>query len=350
MSLESNPIEKKVHEQKEEIIENLFLFLKEKREREEQKIEKDLPEAMKNLPKDLRNVVEKNFQRFKSYNLTAKQLLSELKHDIETMKTAYEDKRFGIPNGSYLMYEIKHIIDDLVAEFTDKKIDFTKIKGLGIISLDVNGLKTINDVISHEAGSEYLRRIANVLKKGATTKELEADGISVFVSSNGGDEFSIILSDNVNLMDVSGGSTFINKALKKYQEEVSMIEVSDLINFNRPEIFAKFKDLSIPDKFKFIASVSGGTACIEEILVNNGFVPNATVGYSDNLNFIISGLFELSDRRSKQDKDKFKEELENSSDKHKKFLAVLLKRNLETAMIEEENKKLKLLIEKFKQK
>ena len=33
MSLESLSPEKKVHEQKEEIIENLFLFLKEKREK-----------------------------------------------------------------------------------------------------------------------------------------------------------------------------------------------------------------------------------------------------------------------------------------------------------------------------
>jgi len=348
MSLEST--KEKVPEQKEEIIENLFLFLKEKREREEKDIGENFPEVMKDLPKDLRNVVEQNFQRFKSYHLTAEQLLSELKHDVETMKIAYEDKRFGIPNGSYLRYEIKRGIDDLVANFTDEKINFTKIKGFGIISLDVNGLKTVNDVISHEVGNTYLSRIVEVLKGGSTTKELEARRISVFVSSNGGDEFSIILSDDVNLIESVGKSTFINNILKKYQEEVSRIDTSDLINFNRPEISEKFKDFSIPEGFKFMATISGGTACIEEVLVDDGFIPNATAGYSDNLNFIINGLFEISDQRSKKDKNKFKEKLENSTDPQEKFLAVLLKRNLETALIEEENKKLKLLVKTFEKK
>lgn len=266
------------------------------------------------------------------------------------MKIAYEDKQFEIPNGSYLRYEIKHTIDELVANFADRKIDFTKIRGLGVISLDVNGLKTVNDTISHEAGNEYLKRIVNVLKDGKTTEELEGKRISVFVSSNGGDEFSIILSDDLNLMEMAGGETFINHILKKYQKEVSEIDMSDMINFNEPSLKKKFKNFTIPEGFVFTPTISGGTACIEEILVDNGFVPNAKIGYSDNLNFIVNGLFQLSDRRSQSDKEAFKEKLENSSDPHKKFLAILLKRNLDIAMIEEENKKLKLLVEKFQKK
>ncbi len=350
MSIESTSTKEKVQGKKEEIIENLFLFLKEKREKEEKDIEENFPEIMKSLPKDLRNFIEEDFQRFKSYNLTAEQLLSELKHDVETMKIAYEDKRFEIPNGSYMRYEIKHGIDELVANFSDEKINFMKIKGLGIISLDVNGLKTVNDMISHEAGNEYLRRIVNVFKKGATTKELEDKRINVFISSNGGDEFSIILSDDVNLMETAGRSTFIESILKKYQKEVSEIDTGDLIDFNKPEISEKLKAFIIPEKFKFTPTISGGTACIEEVLVGNGFIPNETAGYSDNLNFIINSLFELADKRNREDKNTFKEELENSADPQKNFLAVLLKRNIEIAVIEEENKKLKLIVEKLKKK
>ena len=73
MSFESASTKEKFPEKKEEIIENLFLFLKEKREKEEKEIEKDFPAVMKELPKDLRNVVEKDFQRFKSYNLNPDQ-------------------------------------------------------------------------------------------------------------------------------------------------------------------------------------------------------------------------------------------------------------------------------------
>ncbi len=350
MALESaeNKIEKK-----EELIENLFVFLKEAREKEEsstESSEKMLPKVLEQLPKDLRETVSQNFQRFKSYGLTESQLLSELRHDVETIKMAYEDKRFEIPNGSYLRYEIKHLIDDLVTNFSDTNINLTKIRGLGVINLDVNGLKTVNDIVGHEAGTQYLQRVVSVFTDGITTKELQSKGINVFVSSNGGDEFVIVLSDDVNLTEVIAGQSFINATLKKYQDEVAAVRADDLINFTRPEIAAKFKEIDIPANFKFVASISGGTAHIEEVLIDDGFAPNARMGYSENLNHIISSLFQLSDRRGKEDKNKFKAELEESNDPHKKFLSILLKRNLETAMIEEENKKLKELVEKLQQK
>lgn len=348
MALEATP--EHAHENKEEIIENLFLFLKEAREKEENSEERKFPKVLEQLPKDLREIVSLNFQRFKSYGLTEQQLLAELSHDVETMKMAYEDKRFEIPNGSYLRYEIKHLIDNLVASFSDTNINLTKIRGLGVINLDVNGLKTVNDIIGHDAGTEYLRRVVSVFTNGTTTKELEAKGINVFVSSNGGDEFVIILSDDVNLTEKIDGQTFINQTLKKYQDEVNAVPTKDLADFNKPAIAAKFKGIEIPKDFVFTASVSGGTAHIEEVLVDDGFSPNARMGYSENLNHMISSLFELSDKRSKENKNAFKAELEESTDSHKKFLAILLKRNLDTAMIEEENKKLKELIEKLQSK
>lgn len=348
MPLESTPESK--NEKKEEMIESLFLFLKEAREKEEGGSEKSIPKILEQLPKDLRETVSKNFQRFKSYGLTESQLLSELKHDIETIKIAYEDKRFEIPNGSYLRYEIKHLIDDLVASFSEKDFNLTKIRGLGVINMDVNGLKTINDIIGHDAGTEYLRRVVEVFKNGTTTKNLEAKGINIFISSNGGDEFVLVLNNDVNLTEKINGQTFINLALKDYQNEVHEIETLDLADFSKPELAAKFKDIEIPKNFKFLASISGGTAHIEEILIEDGFSPKADLGYSENLAYMISGLFEISDKRNKEDKNRFKDELESSDDPHKKFLSILLKRNLDTAMIEEENKKLKLLVEKLQEK
>jgi diguanylate cyclase (GGDEF)-like protein len=336
---EAKNIESK-EEIKESIIEARFLSLKEAKDKEENDGEQNFPKIIEQLPKDLRFDVQEKFERFKAYGLTEKQLSYELKKEIRDIKSAYEDKRFEIPNGSYLRYEISHLVDSLVNE----KVNLVKIRGLGIINFDVNGLKAINDIAGHEKGTEYLRRIAETLKSGHTTKDLEDNGVRVFVSSNGGDEFAIILSDDVNLTEVKTGQNFINKILRYYQEEISSLNVSDMIDFSNSEIIKKFEGIEIPKNFKFTASISGGTALLEEVLVDDKIFPeidSEELDYSDKLGKIISELFERSDVRGKENKDSFKNDLISSDDKNKKFLSVLLKRTAETALIEIENLKLK---------
>lgn len=324
---------------KESIIEAHFLSLKEAKEREEKDTEENFPKIIEQLPKDLRLDVKEKFDRFKSYGLTQKQLLFELKTEVRNTKSAYEDKRFNIPNGSYLRYEMVHLVDTLVKE----KINLTKIRGLGMINFDVNGLKAINDIAGHEKGTEYLKRIAETFKSGNTTKSLEDNGVRVFVSSNGGDEFVIILSDDINLAEVKEGYIFINKILESYQKEMELIDVGDIIDFSDPEIISKFDEIEIPGNFIFTASVSGGTALLEEILTDETIFPEIEheVDYSEKLSKIISDLFSISDKRGKKDKAAFKMELDQSGDKNKEFLLMLLKRNAETALIEQENRELK---------
>lgn len=334
-------------EMKESLVEASLKSLKEAKDKEEKDGEQNFPKIIEQLPKDLRADVQEKFERLKSYGLTEKQLLFELKKEVRDLKSAYEDKRFEIPNGSYLRYEMTHLVDTLVNE----KINFTKIRGLGIINLDVNGLKAVNDIAGHEKGNEYLRRIVNVFKEGHTTHDLEDNGIRVFVSSNGGDEFAIILSDDVNLAEVKSGQIFINKILKYYQEEVSAIDVSDLLDFSNPEIIKKFEGIEIPKGFRFTASISGGTALLEEILVDDEVFPDIKdkgLDYSDKLTRIINNLFEKSDKRGKDDKNQFKKELDETTDKNKIFLSVLLKRNAETALIEMENRELKKKLAELK--
>jgi len=328
------------NERKESIIEARLLNLHEAKEKEEKDGEQNFPKIVEQVPKDLRPDIQEKFERLKSYGLSEKQLIYELKLEVRDLKSTYEDKRFEIPNGSYLRYEISHLVDSLVNE----KVNITKIRGLGLINFDVNGLKAINDIAGHEKGNEYLRKIVNVLKNGHTTKDLEDNGVKVFVSSNGGDEFAVILSDDVNLTEIQNGQIFINKIMKYYQEEVSQIDTSDLIDFSHPEVLKKFEGIEIPRGFKFIASISGGTALLEEILIDeNTFrsIESEDLEYTDKLNRIIGHLFEKSDKRSKNDKDLFKKDLEQSTDSNKLFLSLILKRNMETAQLEIENRELK---------
>jgi GGDEF domain-containing protein len=346
---ESKNIGNNNEEIKESIIEARFLSLKEAKDKEENDGEQNFPKIIEQLPKDLRDAVQGKYERLKSYGLSEKQLKSEIKNEVDNIKEAYEDKRFEIPNGSYLRYEMLHLVDTLVSE----KLNLTKVRGLGIINFDVNGLKAVNDLTGHERGTDYLKRIVETLKNGHTTKDLEEEGIKVFISSNGGDEFAIILSDDVNLSEIKDGKNFIDQILKYYQEEISSIDMSDSINFSDSEIIKKFDGIEIPKDFKFTASVSGGVALLEEILVDDKILPeieSEDLDYSDKLGKIISGLFEKSDKRGKENKDTFKQGLDESDDKNKKFLSVVLKRNKETALLEIENSELKKKLAELSEK
>jgi GGDEF domain-containing protein len=325
---------------KESIIEARFLALKEAKDREEKSAEQNFPKMAEELPKNLRFGVQEKFERLKSYGLSEKQLAFELKKEIYDLKSAYEDKRFGIPNGSYLRHEIEHVIDTLVNE----NINLTKINGVGMINFDVNGLKAINDIAGHEKGTDYLRKIVGTLENGKITKDLESRGIKVIVSSNGGDEFAIILSDDVNFTENKDGQSFINIILKSYQDEINSIDMSDVMDLSKLEVAKKFEGIEIPKDFKFTASISGGSALLVEILSDDKIIPeieNEDLDYSDKLSKIINNLFEKSDMRGKKDKEAFKKELDTSNDKNKEFLLLLLNRNAETAMIEKENRELR---------
>ncbi len=336
--IESESLENK-EEIKEQLIEASLKSLKEAKDKEEKDGEQNFPKIIEQLPKDLRFDIQEKVERLKSYGLTEKQLSYEVKHEIRDLKSAYEDKRFEIPNGSYLRYELTHLVDKLVND----KINLTKIRGLGLINIDVNGLKAVNDIAGHEAGNEYLNRIVNVFKSGHTTKDLEDHGVRVFISSNGGDEFAIVLSDDVNLTEVSGGKIFIDKVLGYYQEEIANTDVSDLIDFSKNEILKKFEGIEIPKNYKFIASISGGTSLLEEILVDAKVFPDGEedLDYTERLGRIISSLFEKSDKRGKEDKEAFKKDLESGKDENKLFLSLLLKRNADTVKLELENRELK---------
>lgn len=58
---------------------------------------------------------------------------------------------------------------------------------LSIVAMDLNGLKTVNDLEGHAAGDSLLRRVGEVLTSAA-------EGTSFYVSRVGGDEFVALLS------------------------------------------------------------------------------------------------------------------------------------------------------------
>lgn len=68
-----------------------------------------------------------------------------------------------------------------------RDIDNKAVNNVGLIVCDVDGLKTINDNLGHEAGDHLLKDCAEVLKK--------CFGKAEIVSRIGGDEFTILLKE-----------------------------------------------------------------------------------------------------------------------------------------------------------
>lgn len=115
---------------------------------------------------------------------------------------SYHDQLTGLYNRSFFEEELK-------------RLDTQRNYPLGLFSLDVNGLKLINDAFGHKAGDELLVKVANVLKK-----ECRQDDI---IARLGGDEFIVLLPnmDDLNL------KLFGKRMMLAFKEEdVRMLPVS----------------------------------------------------------------------------------------------------------------------------
>jgi diguanylate cyclase (GGDEF)-like protein len=124
--------------------------------------------------------------------------VSDFKADDTTkIKEALEITTFilGFEIGNYLLMNqltVLSSIDVLTGLYNRNKmntymdeIEKTKSK-LGVVFLDINGLKKVNDVLGHLKGDALIKRAAHTLKS-------VFDTIPIFRS--GGDEFIIILDD-----------------------------------------------------------------------------------------------------------------------------------------------------------
>lgn len=127
-----------------------------------------------------------NYHIFISESISRKSEYTSLAH------LAYADELTGIANRSH--YE------KYMGELNDKNDDFC------VISIDLNGLKSINDNLGHLVGDKYLLEFGNVLK--------ESIGDDGFIARIGGDEFVAILTgDKQN--DVDAYINNINAALQQ---------------------------------------------------------------------------------------------------------------------------------------
>ncbi len=90
----------------------------------------------------------------------------------ELNRLSYYDYMTGLHNRNFMENKLEHI---------------TSTKDLGIVSLDLNGLKANNDYLGHDRGDYLLKQLANQMKKVADQLP------NHYMARIGGDEFLIVI-------------------------------------------------------------------------------------------------------------------------------------------------------------
>ncbi len=94
---------------------------------------------------------------------------------------ADHDPLTGLPNRERLRRRLRALLEDVGAGVSD---------GVGLLFLDLDRFKVINDSLGHAAGDRLLREVADRLQRGTPADDL--------LSRLGGDEFALVTRDHRN--------------------------------------------------------------------------------------------------------------------------------------------------------
>jgi diguanylate cyclase (GGDEF)-like protein/PAS domain S-box-containing protein len=114
---------------------------------------------------------------------------------------AYHDNLTGLPNRGLLQDRLAHSIAR--AERSNRKV--------GVLFVDLDNFKNINDTLGHDVGDELLRQVARRLSACVRLEDT--------IARQGGDEFIVLLD---NLQDGRGASVAAQKVLNALRQPFSL--------------------------------------------------------------------------------------------------------------------------------
>lgn len=175
-----------------------------------------------------------------------KQLNKNLEHH------AYYDNLTGLLN----RHAFKDIAEQLFAQAQRQH------NVLGVLFLDLDGFKFINDEFGHETGDQVLIRTAKVLKKTLRKQD--------FICRYGGDEFALILN---GLKSVSDAEKIAQKIIHNLNQVYQMGEI--IIRYGvsigiaiYPEMGHTLTDLlKAADKALLQAKKNGRNCCVKNVCI-----------------------------------------------------------------------------------
>jgi PAS domain S-box-containing protein len=118
------------------------------------------------------------------------------KAEAELRRMATRDTLTGLPNRGLFISLLEDAVDhvtDSVFDGADAEVGDEMSSGCGLLFIDLDGFKAVNDTFGHEAGDEVLKSVARRLKSTVRASDR--------VARLAGDEFVILLSDARHLKD-----------------------------------------------------------------------------------------------------------------------------------------------------
>ncbi|WP_248289489.1 EAL domain-containing protein [Thalassotalea sp. Y01] len=129
------------------------------------------------------------------YMLRSQQAVNELRHSKEHLHyLAYYDSLTGLPNRQSFYDKLDHLIESAQ----------TNKQRLGVLFIDLDQFKRINDTLGHNFGDKVLKKVAKILDQtlasyhGVSPSSLKPQVSQV--ARLGGDEFTVFL-DNIDTLD-----------------------------------------------------------------------------------------------------------------------------------------------------
>jgi len=152
----------------------------------------------------------------------------DLKGKEEKLKhMTFHDSLTGIYNRTYYDEEMERL-----------NKNFSRFKPLSIMSIDIDGLKMVNDTFGDDKGDDYLKIVASIIKSPFRTTDI--------VARTGGDEFCIALP-NTSEKVTQARIDEIEKLINKYNSKKPSIPLSISIGFSTTK---DIKDETVYDIFQ----------------------------------------------------------------------------------------------------
>lgn len=196
-----------------------------------------------------------------------------------------------------------------------ENIKYSTLKSVGVVFIDVNGLKTINDKFGKEFGNKVILEIGNSLKKYFRKSDCYRIG---------GDEF-LIICENINKNTFYEKINAINQYfldIKEYSVSIGYIWRDD--NINIFELTYKAEYYMYHAKRKYYSIINKENIEIYSAMAteseDDSNEINFVVGYDNSLDFINSGI----SFKTKYEIFKIKVSQIGSNPKYNNFIMVML--------------------------